>query len=222
MPNLYETRIDEDGYREVFLPFHPNSFEGWVKEHRLVMEVVLGLRLPGNIHVHHRDTHPSNNAVENLLLCPDKAVHTAIHSAINANDTARIQAGEQMCRNFELGVKVLAEKLRPDCFDAIAAREAVVVDKAEVSRFLKSLPGETQKTIADELRRLPPAPQGKQSAREAVHPRELAPLRMEERALIQLLSKKGATPDIISALIRRSAESIDRELLPSRPRAPVK
>lgn len=72
---LYETRNTEDNYRQVYLPFHPYAVDGWLFEHRLIMELKLGLRLPPSVRVHHRDCHPANNNEENLLLCSSEELH---------------------------------------------------------------------------------------------------------------------------------------------------
>lgn len=66
---VYETRITQGNYRQVYMPFHPHAIEGWVFEHRTIMELKLGLRLPPAVRVHHRDCNPANNDVGNLLLC---------------------------------------------------------------------------------------------------------------------------------------------------------
>ena len=59
--------IDNEGYKRVFCPCHPNaSKDGFVREHRLAMEIHLSRFLKRNEHVHHKDGNKLNNAVENL------------------------------------------------------------------------------------------------------------------------------------------------------------
>lgn len=70
-------KLDKHGYVEVYAPLHPQAKRpsGYVLEHRLVMEVMLGRYLaPGEV-VHHRDDHPRHNWPENLGLFACNADH---------------------------------------------------------------------------------------------------------------------------------------------------
>ncbi len=62
-------RVSLGGYIAIYKPDHPHSSKlGYVMEHRLVMEQVLGrFLLPSEV-VHHRDEKKDNNAPGNLLL----------------------------------------------------------------------------------------------------------------------------------------------------------
>jgi len=64
------------GYVFVHRPDHPHAkANGYVPEHRLVAERVLGrYLLPGEV-VHHEDEDPSNNDPSNLVLYPNNATH---------------------------------------------------------------------------------------------------------------------------------------------------
>ena len=69
--------LDKHGYVRVFAPLHPraSSSVGYVFEHRLVMEVVLGrYLLPGEV-VDHEDDHPQHNWPGNLRLFASNADH---------------------------------------------------------------------------------------------------------------------------------------------------
>ena len=71
---------DPDGYILVRQPNHPHANSaGYVREHRLVMEDVLGRFLSPTEVVHHKNRDRADNRVENLQLCADKAEHTRIH-----------------------------------------------------------------------------------------------------------------------------------------------
>ncbi len=70
-------RVDKHGYVEVFAPLHPQAKapSGYVFEHRLVMEVVLGRYLTAEEVVDHRDNHPRHNWPDNLRLYATNADH---------------------------------------------------------------------------------------------------------------------------------------------------
>jgi hypothetical protein len=56
-----------DGYRLVYAPDHPAAHKkGWVYEHRLVAEEMIGRPLRSDEHVHHINEDPSDNRAENL------------------------------------------------------------------------------------------------------------------------------------------------------------
>lgn len=63
----------------VYKPSHPNSMcDGYIMEHRLVMEKYLGRYLEPDEVVHHIDENNQNNKISNLELCL-RSVHTSYH-----------------------------------------------------------------------------------------------------------------------------------------------
>ncbi|MCP4540281.1 MAG: hypothetical protein GY832_24340 [Chloroflexi bacterium] len=61
--------IDKDGYVLIHQPDHPHSTNGgYVREHRLVMENMLGRYLDPKEVVHHKDKNKQNNVPDNLGL----------------------------------------------------------------------------------------------------------------------------------------------------------
>lgn len=70
--------VDKSGYVLRYRPDHPNAnIAGYVREHRLVMEGLLGRLLEPHEVVHHRDGNPANNAPENLELFGSNGTHLA-------------------------------------------------------------------------------------------------------------------------------------------------
>jgi len=68
------------GYAVVLSPDHPNAdARGYVLEHRLVMERVLGRNLSGTEVVHHNDGNKLNNDPSNLRLFASNADHQRHH-----------------------------------------------------------------------------------------------------------------------------------------------
>lgn len=62
-------RLDKDGYVLIWKPEHPNSdSDGYVREHRLIMEQHLSRYLELREDVHHLNQIRADNRIENLQL----------------------------------------------------------------------------------------------------------------------------------------------------------
>ena len=68
------------GYLYIYSPTHPNKTkDGYVCEHRLVMEKHIGRYLKPNEIVHHKNKNTQDNRIENLLLM-ERGDHTRLHT----------------------------------------------------------------------------------------------------------------------------------------------
>jgi hypothetical protein len=72
-------------------PDHPRAnTRGYVYEHILVAESVLGHSLPAGAVVHHVDGNKHNNAPGNLVICEDDAYHRLLHTRMRRLDPSRL------------------------------------------------------------------------------------------------------------------------------------
>jgi hypothetical protein len=65
-----------------YTPNHPFSKKKFVPKHRLIIEESLKRFLDPKEVVHHIDNDPTNNEIENLVLCIDNKEHNKIHSSV--------------------------------------------------------------------------------------------------------------------------------------------
>jgi hypothetical protein len=79
-------RVHYGGYMAVHMPSHPRAkpMTGYVYEHLLIAEAVLGRHLPRRVEVHHVDGDTCNNAHANLVVCEDQSYHALLHKRSRA------------------------------------------------------------------------------------------------------------------------------------------
>ena len=80
--------VTTNGYRQVHYKDHPKvDKDGYIPEHRLVMELMIGRYLQDKEVVHHRDKDRLNNSTSNLFLFPDQKSHISFHNYQNFVDS---------------------------------------------------------------------------------------------------------------------------------------
>lgn len=80
-------KIGKGGYVLVWRPEHPycNS-QGYVSEHRLVMEAHIGRYLKPTEIVHHKNKNRQDNRIENLQLVISNSAHAKLESGLRRRD----------------------------------------------------------------------------------------------------------------------------------------
>jgi len=67
------------GYIVVLQTDHPRASSGYVLEHILIAEKVLGKYLPYKVEMHHVNENKSDNRHGNLVVCQDRSYHLLLH-----------------------------------------------------------------------------------------------------------------------------------------------
>lgn len=74
--NWKDVKLDKDGYVLINMPDHPNcNPNGYVREHRIVMEKYIGRYLDRKEVVHHINGIKNDNRIENLELFTSNSKH---------------------------------------------------------------------------------------------------------------------------------------------------
>jgi len=95
--NLVHKNVVTRGYVYVYQPTHPaaNGY-GFVAEHRLVAEAMLGRPLRGDEVVHHRNEQRGDNRPENLEAM-DRRTHSRMHNTLPEGQWTRLYSCCQRC-----------------------------------------------------------------------------------------------------------------------------
>ena len=128
------------GYILEYYPGHPNAKpDGYVYQHRLVMERHIGRYLNSNEIVHHKNGNKQDNTIENLELTT-QAIHAKEHS-YKRYKTQIIQIQCKTCGDkFNVSSNILKRRKRFYCSDKcsnIGHRKCLHPSKEELLDLLK-------------------------------------------------------------------------------------
>lgn len=93
MNNKSGYTMTSEGYVLVRKPEHTFSVNGYVLEHRLIMEEYLGRILSSDEIVHHKNEIKTDNRIENLELT-NRAEHRGMHNSIDKRGTLKYDIGK--------------------------------------------------------------------------------------------------------------------------------
>ena len=75
-------RFKQGGYILIYKPKHPFANKGYVAEHRLVMEKMIGRYLAPNERVHHINGIKDDNRPQNLMYFANESDHQKFHQSL--------------------------------------------------------------------------------------------------------------------------------------------
>lgn len=85
------------GYRAVWVPGHKRATHGYVYEHIIVAEELLGRDLLPSEQVHHINGDRADNRRENIHVCKDNAEHSRIHADMRIRSMGGDPCTQKIC-----------------------------------------------------------------------------------------------------------------------------
>lgn len=82
--------LHSEGYILLKMPKHPQADKrGWILQHRLIMEDIIGRQLKASEVVHHINGHKADNRPSNLQILENQSEHMRLDNPRNRNDIVR-------------------------------------------------------------------------------------------------------------------------------------
>jgi hypothetical protein len=161
-------KIDRDGYVLIHCPEHPNATkQGYVREHRLVVEKTINRYLTKREVVHHKNGNHSDNRIENLILFSDNGTHLALECF--GKKPKWTKEGLQKMKDR----KAPSMKGMPQCSPGNGAR---TLRKKQIQKLLLETSNLEDIEPGEELPKLPPAYQRKSKKHET---EDVSPISLE-------------------------------------------
>lgn len=101
---MRKERVVGKRYVWLYLPEHPKaSPKGFIHEHIVLVEKILGRYLPPGAEVHHWNEDKRDNSLHNLLLCPSRAYHSLVHSRTRALEACGVSSFKKCpyCQTYD-------------------------------------------------------------------------------------------------------------------------
>lgn len=96
------------GYKYIYAPEHAHgNNKGYVAEHRVIAEHVLGYALPAKVQTHHVNEKKKDNRHSNLVICENQTYHKLLHrraAALRATGSAHALRCS-MCKQWGFAVR---------------------------------------------------------------------------------------------------------------------
>ena len=107
--------MKQDGYIAIYSPRHPHrTKKGYVREHILIAEQVLGRLLPEKAVVHHHNENRAENKHTNLVICENESYHKHLHirmRALRATGNPRLRKCK-ICKEWDIPENLMVDEWR--------------------------------------------------------------------------------------------------------------
>ena len=138
------------GYYYILMPEHPSSNkDGYVSEHRLVIEAFFGRILSKEWEVHHKDKNTLNNRIDNLQLLT-KSDHTSLHSVgrIVSEDAKNKMRNNNNSKGEKNGsAKLTSQNIREIRASKKSIKELAIIYNMSISHLYKIINNKLWKNI---------------------------------------------------------------------------
>lgn len=133
--------LDRNGYAEVWVPLHPHAkHAAYVREHRLLMEVLLDRYLDPKEVVHHIDGCRWHNWPSNLRLFPDSATHKRVGHSREANAIRKQSVADAVRNNTWIAHYSGPDDTLVQCPAEIREKLAAYIARHRPTNVHRSLP----------------------------------------------------------------------------------